>query len=147
MKTVCKKCGGTKCVKSGKVRNKQRYNCKLCGYNFVLDDEREKVGREGKALAVLLYSAGKSSYGFIAKLFNVSRPAVLKWMRRIGKRLPEPSVDSEIKEVQIDEMWHFLNKKNEKYGSGEPWIVVQTKPFEGVLAIVLLKRLKNSTKN
>ena len=44
----------------------------------MLDDEREKVGQEGKVLAVLLYFVGKSSYGFIAKLFNVSRPAVLK---------------------------------------------------------------------
>jgi len=40
-------------------------------------------------------------------------PAVLKWIKTIGKRLPEPSVDSEIKEVEI----------------------------------VLLKQLKNSTKN
>ncbi|ODS42843.1 MAG: hypothetical protein MSIBF_06120 [Candidatus Altiarchaeales archaeon IMC4] len=147
MEAVCKKCGGTKCVKSGKVRNKQRYNCKLCGYNFVLVDKREKVGPEGKALAVLLYSTGKASYGFIAKLFNVSRPAVLKWIRTIGKGLTEPSVDGEIKEVEIDEMWHFLNKKNEKYGSGEPWIAVQIKPSDGLLAIVLLKQLKNSTKN
>jgi len=61
--------------------------------------------------------------------------------------LPEPSVDSEIKEVEIDEMWHFLNKKNEKYGSGEHWIAVQIKPSDGLLAIVLLKQLKNSTKN
>jgi len=30
-------------------------------------------------------------------------------MRSMGKRLPEPSVDSEIKEVQIDEMWHFIS--------------------------------------
>ena len=147
METACKKCGSTKCVKSGKVRDKQRYTCKLCGYNFVLVDKREKVGPEGKALAVLIYSAGKASYGFIARLFNVSRPAVLKWIRNIGTRLPEPSVDGEIKEVQIDEMWHFINKKNEKYGSGEPWIVVQTKPSDGLLAIVLLKQLKNSTKN
>ncbi|MDI6730354.1 MAG: hypothetical protein QMD06_02285 [Candidatus Altarchaeum sp.] len=119
----------------------------MCEYNFVLDDEREKVGQEGKALAVLLYFAGKSSCGFIAKLFNVSRPAVLKWMRHIGKRLPEPNVDSEINEIQIDEMWHFLNKKNEKYRSGEHWIVAQTKLSDELLAIVLLKRLKNSTKN
>jgi len=80
----------------------------------VLDDEREKVGQEGKVLAVLLYSAGKSGYGFIVKLFNVSGPAVLKWMWSMGKRLPEPGVDSEIKEVQIDEMWHFINKKKRK---------------------------------
>jgi len=36
-------------------------------------------------------------------------PAVLKWIKTIGKA--EPSVESEIKEVEIDKMWHFLNKK------------------------------------
>ncbi|CEG11147.1 hypothetical protein MSIBF_A1220001 [groundwater metagenome] len=42
-----------------------------------------KITEEGKALVVLLYSAGKASYGFIARLFNVSRAAVLKWIRTI----------------------------------------------------------------
>jgi len=147
MEIICKKCGSTCCIKKGKANNKQRYKCKSCGYLFVLGDKRKKITEEGKALAVLLYSTGKASYGFIARLFNVSRTAVLKWIRTIGKGLPEPSVDSEIKEVEIDEMWHFLNKKNEKYGSGEHWIAVQIKPLDGLLAIVLLKQLKNSTKN
>jgi len=70
---------------------------------------REKIKHEGKALAVLLYSTGKASYGFIAKLFNVSRTAELKWIRNIG--IPEPKIDGEVKELQIDEMWHFIVKK------------------------------------
>jgi len=93
-------------MKNGKIREKQRYKCRECGYNFVIGDEREKVKPEGKALAVLLYSTGKASYGFIAKLFNVSRTTVLKWIRNIG--IPEPKIDGEI---QIDEMWHFIVKK------------------------------------
>lgn len=146
MEIICKNCGSTDCTKNGKVRNKQRYKCKSCGYNFVEGDKREKVKPEGKALAVLLYSTGKSSYGFISKLFNVSRTAVLKWIRKVAQRLPEPVIDRDIKEVQIDEMWHFINEKNESCGYGEPWIVVETKPLDGLLAIVLLKPLKNSTK-
>ncbi len=147
MEKVCKNCGSHKYIKNGKVRSKQRFKCKSCGYNFVLGDEREKVSPEGKALAVLLYSTSKSSYGFISKLFNVSRPAVLKWIRNVAQRLPEPQIDEDIKEVQIDEMWHFINEKNKKYGYGEPWIVVQTRPSDGLLAIVLLKRLKSSSKS
>ena len=54
-------------MKNGKIREKQRYKCKECGYNFVIGDEREKVKPEGKALVVLLYLTGKASYGFIAK--------------------------------------------------------------------------------
>ncbi len=101
---ICKKCGSTCCTKNGKANNNQRYKCKSCGYLFVLGDKRRKITEEGKALVVLLCSAGKASYGFIARLFNVSRTAVLKWIRTIGKGLLEPSVDSEIEEIQIDEM-------------------------------------------
>ena len=146
MKNTCKKCGSKNLVKSGKIRGKQRYECKACGCNFVIGDLREKVSPEGKALAVLLYGRGKASYGFIAKLFNVSRTAVLKWIRSVSSRLPEPEIDDSIKEIQVDEMWHFINKKKEEYGSGEPWIVLETKPWDGLLAIVLLKPLKSSMK-
>ena len=141
----CKSCGSTNFVKNGKVRGNQRYKCKDCGHTFVPGDKREKVTPQGKALAVLLYGSGKSSYGFIARLFNVSRPAVLKWIKKVAGRLPEPSIDDEIKEVQLDEMWHFLNEKNKSYGYGEPWIVLQTKPLDGLSAIVLLKQSKNFT--
>lgn len=147
MEILCKNCGSDQNQKNGKVRGKQRFKCKTCGMNFVLGDQREKVTPEGKALAVLLYGRGKSSYGFIAKLFNVSRTAVLKWIRQVGSRLPEPDIDQGIKEVRFDEMWHFLNEKNENYGSGGPWIVLQTKPLDGLLGIVLLKRFKNPTTN
>jgi hypothetical protein len=53
-------------------------------------------------------------------------------------------MDGDIEDVQLDEMWHFINKKNKKYGSGEPWIALQTGQSDGILGIVLLKPLKNS---
>ena len=101
-----------------KKLEKQRYKCIECGYNFVIGDERDKVKPDGKALAVLLYSTGKVSYGFIAKLFNVNRTAVLKWIRNIGGKIPEPQIDGEIKEIQIDEMWHFILKKTKNMDMG-----------------------------
>lgn len=146
MSLTCKKCGSKNYVKNGKVRGKQRYLCKDCNYNFVEGDSRAKVSPFGRALALLLYGTGSASYGFIAKLFNVSRTAVLHWIRSEAKKLPEPQIEAEIKEVQLDEMWHFIDKKNKKYGYGEPWIVLQTELSDGLLGIVLLKRLKGSTK-
>ena len=104
MEIKCKNCISVYCTKNGIVRNKQRYKCKTCGYNFVIGDCREKVPPEAKALAILLYSTGKSSYGFIAKLFNVTRGAVLKWIRNAALRIPEPAIGCEIREVELDEM-------------------------------------------
>jgi transposase len=134
---VCKKCGGSRYVKSGFIRGNQRYKCNDCGFNFKLGDNRGKIKPEAKALGLLMYGSGKASYGMIARLFNVSRPAVLYWIRSMDSKLPEPVVDTEIEEVSIDEMWHFLNKKNERFGYGGQWTAVTTKPSDGLLAIVM----------
>ena len=57
---VCKKCGSSKNIKSGKVNDKQRYECKECGCHFMEGEARtnEKI-KAKKALCVLLYSLGK----------------------------------------------------------------------------------------
>ena len=144
---VCKKCGQTRCVKSGYIRGCQRYKCKNCGCNFKLGDNRGKISPEAKALALLMYGSGKASYGMIARLFKVSRSAVLYWIRSMGSKLPEPVIDAEIDKVSIDEMWHFLNKKNEKFGFGGQWIAVTTKPSDGLLAIVMLRLSDDCTKS
>jgi transposase-like protein len=143
----CKKCGSNNYVKSGSIRDNQRYKCKECGSNFKVGDNRGKISSEAKALGMLMYGSGKASYGMIARLLKVSRPAVLYWIRTMGSKLPEPVVDTEIDEVSIDEMWHFLNKKKEKFGCGEQWIAVTTKPLDGLLAIVMLQHLDPCTKN
>jgi transposase-like protein len=64
----CKCCGSGDAVKHGVVRNQQRYCCKKCGYHFVNGDQRMKESvAVKKALAVILYSLGKASFGGIAK--------------------------------------------------------------------------------
>jgi transposase len=124
-------------VKSGYIRGNQRYKCKECKCNFKLGDNgstmltnhRGKISPEAKALGMLMYGSGKASYGMIARLFKVTRSAVLYWIRSMGSKLPEPEINTEIEEVSIDEMWHFINKKNEKFGFGGRWTAVTTEPY------------------
>lgn len=79
----CKNCSANTSIKNGKVRGKQRFQCKMCGYNFVEGDRRIRQETLIKrAFAVILYALGKASYGFIAKLFGVTPPAVLKWLKK-----------------------------------------------------------------
>ena len=146
-KIICKKCGSDGIVMNGKVRYQQRYKCKSCGCNFIVGDKREKFSPPARALAVLLYGRGKASYGFIAKLFRVSPVAVMKLIKREADKLPEPEVDSSIKEVSFDEMWHFVEQKKTSYGSGGQWSALEIRQLVGVSAIVLLKHSENSTKN
>ena len=65
----------------------------------------------------------------------------------MGSELPEPVLDAEIESVSIDEMWHFLNKKNASYGSGVQLITLTTRPSDGLLAVVMLKPLEDYTRN
>ena len=120
----CKKCGSDHYTMNGKVRSQQRYKCKLCGCNFIIGDKREKISPPARALAILLYGRGKASYGFIAKLFNISSVAVMKLIKREADKMPDPEICSSIKEISFDEMWHFVEQKKQVMGlagSGVQW--------------------------
>jgi transposase len=76
------------------------------------------------ALALLLYSMGRSSYGIIARLLKVSRTTVYRWVRQHAAQLPEPTIPLEIKEIAFDEMWHSIGSTTTCAGSGKPWTVI-----------------------
>lgn len=46
----------------------------------------------------------------IAKIVNVSTPAVLKWIKSFGKKFKLPEGRGEVVEVELDEIWHFIKK-------------------------------------
>ena len=123
----CKICKSTKTVKNGFVRQKQRYKCKSCGHNFVWGDERRKISTELKRItSVLLYSLGKASFRFLAKLFDVSPTTTYNWVRQTAESFGEPVVDKNIKEIEINEMWHFLQSKKTKNGSAQTGVGAYT---------------------
>lgn len=142
----CKNCEDKQIVKNGIVRQQQRYRCKSCGYNFVLGDKRIKLDTAVKrAFAVILYALGKSSYGFIAKLFGVTPPAVQKWLKKEAETLKEPEVSAKITEMEFDEMWHFVGSKKTKNGLSKPWIVLHGELWPGLSAVVMLQPSSGST--
>lgn len=142
----CKKCEGKRIVKNGKVRGHQRYKCKECGLNFIPQDKRtnSKIVAK-KALCVLLYSLGKASFNMLGKIFGHSPALIYRWVRKEMSALPDPKVSGDIKEMEFDEMWHFVGQKKTKSGSSRPWIVAQGELLPGSSVIVMLQPLKNST--
>ena len=144
---ICKNCNKSTIVKNGMVRNKQRYKCKSCGYNFILGDERtnEKVIAL-KALVVLLYALAKGSYNMLGKIFDRDRSLIYRWIKEAGLSFDDPPVDGEIKEIEFDEMWHFVNSKKTNFGSLKPLIVAQGKLSHGFSVVVMLQHSGDSTK-
>ncbi len=83
----------------------------------MIGDARKKESlKVKKALAVILYLLGKASFGFLAKLFGVSCSLTYRWIKEEAESLPEPVISNEIKEIEFDEIWHFIqSKKNKKW--------------------------------
>ena len=137
----CKKCNSVQYIKNGIVRGIQRYRCKRCGCNFTNTPKRGKP-EAMKALAILLYTLGNASFGMIGKLLKVSNVAVLKWVRKEAKSLERPTVPSDLKLVQIDEMWHYVNGKKTKFGSGKPLTLCQGELSPGLWVAVMIEQRK-----
>lgn len=143
---TCKNCNCTNTVKNGKVRFKQRYKCSNCGFNFVFGDGRiDRKAEIKKALCVILYALGKASFGFLGKLFGVSRSTTYNWIKKIAGDIEDPKVGADIKEIEFDEMWHFIGSKKTKNGSLRRWTVVQGELLPGLLVVVMLTRSDDCT--
>ena len=134
----CKNCKAEEVVKSGRVRGKQRYKCKECGYHFVIGDERtnEKI-LAMKALCVLLYSLGKGSYNMLGKLFGRNRSLIYRWIREAGLNTEEPRVEGEIKEIEFDEMWHYIESKKQNFGLSKPLTAAAGELLPGFWVVVI----------
>jgi len=141
----CKNCKSEKTVKSGRVRGKQRYKCKECGYNFVIGDERtnEKIAAL-KALCVLLYSLGKGSYNMMGKLFGRNRSLIYRWIREAGLNAEEPAINGEITQIEFDEMWHFIQSKKTNFGSSKPLTVAAGELSPGFSVVVIAQHSEDS---
>ena len=135
---ACKKCTSTDYIKNGIIREKQRYKCKACGCQFT-DTKPQGTAPALRKIGVLLYSHFGVSMSGIARLFKVSVPAVLKWIRAAAQEIKEPQ-KTESTHIQVDEMWHFVNGKKTKFGSGELFVGYLAELSDGILATVLITR-------
>ena len=143
---TCKKCGSEKVVKSGIVADKQRYKCKECGGNFREGDNRtnDKIATK-KAMCILLYSMGKGSYRMLGRILGIDHTLVYRWIKEFGESLPEPEVSGEIKQMEFDEMWHFIGSKKENFGSLRQLTVAHGELWHGFSAVVIAGRSDGST--
>ena len=139
----CPKCNGKRSVKSGFNVGRQRYKCKLCGCNYTQSVSRSKPIHI-KKLALHMYLEGLG-FRSIGRILGVSNVAVLKWIRKAGEvlqeKIPENAAFSKKVEVmELDEMWHFIQKKTTESGCG--WLLIETaQPREsGRLEVVTVYR-------
>ena len=138
--SACPKCSCPKVVKNGNHLERQRYKCKSCAFQFTRTVPRGHPARE-KATAVLLYTLGLS-LNCIARMFKVTTPAVLRWVRLFAEKTYEKPEPAEAVIVELDEMWHYLGQKKTNFGSGKLIVAVPVDSLTGNVGIVIKKRFR-----
>jgi transposase-like protein len=126
----CPKCSSTTAVKCGFVKKVQRYKCKNCACQYTRETRRGRPLAQ-KLMAVTLYLNG-ISLNAIGRLLDVSTPGVLDWVRRFAREhyeKPQPQGNGVV--LEMDEMWHYLQKKRKRSGSGRCWILLQDRCLSG----------------
>lgn len=116
----CIKCGSEARTRSGQQAGKQRYRCKECGYHYTRETLRGK-SQQVKQQAVSLYLEGMGMRA-IARQLQVSHVAVLKWLKVAAKALPAVAFPTASAAIELDEMWHYEQKKSKSAGYGWPLI-------------------------
>ena len=123
---------------------KQRYRCKDCGYHFTAEDGRVKYGAKDRLAALTLYRKGLSLRS-IAEIIGTSNVLILYWIRNIGRFVEETvlsrplSSSEEIDIIEIDEMWHYVQKNVKKYGYGLLTLVPNKESLPVKSALVVLQ--------
>lgn len=105
-------------IKSGFVKEQQRYHCKTCSFHFTINNRG--VASDIKRLALHLYLEGLS-YRAISRVTGVSDVAIAKWIRPLKKSL-HPIRKQQIRVTELHRLEHFFITKElfNKFG----WLLI-----------------------
>lgn len=107
----CPRCHSLSIKKNGTSANrKQRYRCKHCSRQFILDYTYQGWRPAVRELIVPMTMNG-SGIRDICRVLHISINTVLKTIRQQADSVDEPVVPARVTELEIDEMWSFVGKK------------------------------------
>ncbi|WKK81798.2 transposase-like zinc-binding domain-containing protein [Marivirga arenosa] len=86
--TICPKCQSEDIVKSGIIKNRQRFKCKVCNYNFTVNKVGKEIDSYYVVKALQLYVEGISMRE-IERVLGVSHVSVRNWVKKYNIKSPE----------------------------------------------------------
>ena len=114
----CPKCSSTEFIKSGSVKDRQRYKCKKCNFHYTVELKSTAKPNSVKKLALQLYLEGLG-FRSIGRILKVSNVSVLNWIRSFGQEVQSLKGNArEIEFVEIDEMHSYIGSKKTIVGFG-----------------------------
>jgi hypothetical protein len=112
---------GQHLIKNGSAYGVPKWKCQDCLRQTSFKPPRgEPLWK--KETAVLLYTLSMNA---IAKQLGVSTPSILNWIRAHAAThapRPQPDPGENVVVMELDELWHFLQKKRTSCGSG--WLLI-----------------------
>jgi hypothetical protein len=67
----------------------------------------------------------------------------MNWIKKASSEVKMPEITNDIKEIEFDEMWHFIGSKKTKNGSSKLLIANQEKLLPGLRVTVMLQPSEN----
>lgn len=138
-KIICSKCTCNQIVKNGFTKGSQRYKCKACGFNFTIERRGRGKPESQKRMALHMYLEGLG-FRSIGRILKVSNVSVLKWIRSFGEKIKElrqKAKPEEVKVIELDEMWHYVQKKEKHCGYG--LLMTETEEGQSVSSVVVVR--------
>ena len=116
----CPKCRSSVRTKNGIIKGNQRYKCKDCGCNYTVSS-LSRTPIETRIKCIRLYLEGVGFRG-ISRLTGIPHTTVMRWVHKLGDNIeqfrPQTGEVELVSVMELDEMWHFIQKKETNTGSG-----------------------------
>ena len=112
----CPRCKSQKFIKSGVVKERQRYKCKECAFHYSVTQRSDTSKESERRLALTLYLEGLG-FRSIGRILGFSHVAVYNWIKSFGEQV-ESIRQEEATIVEIDEMHSYVGNKKTIAGSG-----------------------------
>lgn len=113
----CTTCKSSEKVKDGKIKGRQRYKCKACGYRYTVELKSTAQPLAIKRQALQLYLEGLG-FRSIGRFLKVSHVSVYNWIKSFGKEIEELRSGDEIEVVEMDEIHTYIGHKKTTAGFG-----------------------------
>lgn len=114
----CPNCKSVKVIKSGIVKDRQRFKCKDCSYYFTVDKLGKNINDYYVTKAIQLYVEGVS-YREIERILGVSHVSVMNWVKKYKITRPENTdYHPTYRIFSHAELIEFISKKDQLSGAG-----------------------------
>ena len=115
---LCPNCNSDKYVKSGIVKDRQRYKCKSCGYYFSVNKLGKKIDNYYVNKALQLYLEGLT-YREIERILGVSHVSIMNWVKKYNIKRPFNSeYHPTYKIFNASELSNYFQNINNLSGAG-----------------------------